>query len=398
MEKYPVCLAAYSIDEDRIKSSSGGIFAEIAKSVLNRSGVVFGASIDSDGRVFHKYITKKEDLDDLLGSKYVQSNIGASYKDVKQFLKDNKEVLFCGTPCQNEGLLSFLGSRPDNLILIDFVCHGVPSFKVFHNYLKEISDGKEVDKIYFRDKEHGWLDYSFKVNYKNGDSFSSIFKDNNYMRGFVYNYYLRPSCYKCRFKGVSRNTDITMGDFWGIQEEEPDFYDENGVSILLLHNEIAENIIAEIGDRIVSKKIDAERVIKHNPSIVSPSDKDIMHDLFFIDMKRGVDKAIAGIIAPNKLQKIRNKLYRGAYKTIKKARLSVFSRNTRKNNNSKIPIIFERKEDCCGCHACENVCPKGAISMHNDKEGFDYPSIDKGMCIGCNSCVSVCPISNFQQS
>ena len=402
MEKFPKCLAAYSLDKDRIKSSSGGIFAELAKKILDDSGVVFGASIDSEGRVFHKYITKSEELNELLGSKYVQSDVGTSYKNVRNFLKEGRKVLFCGTPCQNEGLLSFLKEKPDNLVMVDCVCHGVPSFKVFNAYLKELSKGREVDRIYFRDKEKGWLDYQFRIDYSDGRNFKEVYRDNNYMKGFVYDLYLRPSCYSCKFKGINRNTDITMGDFWGIKEEESDFFEENGVSVLLLHNEKAISIISEIQDKIESREIDVEEIIRHNPSLVKASNNNIMRTLFFADMKRGVNKAVEGIINPDRPQKFRNKLYRGFYKLRKrcnynykkKAIIECFNEfvKIKYERSGGTPKIFESKEECCGCYACANVCPKEAITMYEDKEGFAYPIIDNDLCVGCNNCVRVCPV------
>lgn len=397
MSNYPICLAAYSLNEDRIKSSSGGIFAEIAKIVLDRAGVVFGAAINTEGKVFHKYITKEEELQDLLGSKYVQSDLGNSFSNVKSFLKDNRLVLFCGTPCQTEGLLSFLGNKPDNLILIDFICHGVPSFKVFHNYLQEISQNREVEKIFFRDKENGWLDYSFRVEYKNGEVYKCIYNRSNYMHGFIYDLYLRPSCYSCSFKGIDRNTDITMGDFWGIKEEEPEFYDKDGVSVLLLHNKKSKQLIDLVQNKIKIKVIQVDEIVKHNPSIIKASDKSIMHDLFFFEMKKGVSHVVEGIKNPNIVQKVRNKLYRGVYKKIVAPR-SLKRINKASAQKGSIPVIYINKEECCGCSACLSACPKNAISMREDKEGFLYPKIDKSKCIGCKNCMRVCPNKNLKKN
>ena len=393
MDKNSICIAAYSKSEDRLKSSSGGVFAELSKKVLEKNGVVFGAAIDSDGKVFHKYVTKKEDLNQLLGSKYVQSNINTAYKDVRKFLKEDRIVLFCGTPCQNEGLLKFLKSRPENLILVDFICHGVPSHKVFSSYLKEISNGKEIDNISFRNKENGWLDYSFKVSYKDGTCFSENFKKNAYMRGFVFDFFLRPSCYKCTFKGVDRNTDITMGDFWGIQEEEPEFYEKDGVSVLIIHSEKGQKLFSEIEQVVVSKKISADEIVRHNQSLVKASNESEMRTLFFYEMKKGVKKAVDGIINPNKVQKLRNKIYRVGRKIIRKClkkKMNTLSSNT---GSKKVPVLFEQKENCCGCYSCSNACPVSAITMHEDKEGFFYPIIQKDLCVGCNSCKNACPIN-----
>ena len=398
-EDYPVCFAAYSNDPDRVMSSSGGIFAELSKKVLEDSGIVFGATIASDGKVSHTSVNSRNELYKLLGSKYVQSDIGTSYSEVKKYLKEKKLVLFCGTPCQNEGLLSFLGEKPDNLILIDFICHGVPSFKVFREYLNEISNSREIESISFRNKEKGWLDYSFRIDFKNRESFCSIYSKNTYMNGFLSDLFLRPSCYTCRFKGIRRKTDITLGDFWGILDEEPDFYEKNGVSVLILHNERACNLLSEINDRIVSKKIEITKVIKHNPSLVRSSDMNIMRNLFFLSMKSGIRNAINGILTPNLFQKVRNKIYRFAYKifhAIKNKFCCIKNTLSQKfkfeRKGTKAPVIFNSKSDCCGCYACFNICPKGAISMHEDVEGFYYPAINKELCVGCNRCISICPV------
>lgn len=397
VSNYPICLAAYSLDKDRLRSSSGGIFAEIAKIVLDQSGVVFGAAIDTEGKVYHKYITRLEELPELLGSKYVQSDMGTVYEKIREFIKEKKMVLFCGTPCQNEGLLRFFGKKPENLILVDFICHGVPSFKVFHTYLQEISKSREVDKIFFRDKENGWLDFSLKFEYKNGNVYKCIHKHDNYMHGFIYNLFLRPACYNCYFKGINRNTDITLGDFWGVMQEEPDFYDKDGVSVLLIHNERSKKLIDMIQDKIKAKEIDVEEVVKYNPAITTSVSKNIMHDLFFFEMKRGVGSAIEGIRNPNLVHKVRNKIYRGIYKKIIDSNPLRISRKTILKNEI-VPDLYATKEKCCGCSACLNVCPKGAIEMKEDKEGFLYPVIDKNKCIGCKSCIRVCPIRNHERS
>ena len=400
ISKYPVCMATYSTDVDRQLSSSGGIFAEIAKYVLDKNGIVFGTTIDTDGRVYHKYISNRIDLYDLLGSKYVQSEIGSSYSEVRVFLREGKTVLFCGTPCQTKGLLSFLGYKPDNLILIDFICHGVPSFKVFHKYIAELSKGKEIDRIFFRDKEQGWLDYSFKILYKNGDIYRCIYRDSDYMHGFIYDLFLRPSCYKCSFKGINRDTDFTMGDFWGIEAEEPEFYDKNGVSALLLHNQKAENILQEIKEKLIIKQIEIEEIVKHNPSLVASSPKNIMQHLFYFDMRRGVSKAVRGVYNPNLVQKVRNKLYRGIYRRIeiRVVRKKEISSSFKKAKDNIVPTLYSKKEDCCGCNACTNICPKCAIKMKEDKNGFFYPFIDSKQCVGCKSCIKVCPIKNRRKA
>ena len=317
MSDYPLCYAGYSMSETRSLASSGGFFELVAKYVLEKEGVVFGAAIDNKGHVFHKSVEQVEDLPCLYGSKYSQSKVGNVYSEIRRLLKEGRLVLFCGTPCQTSALAGIVGENRENLILVDFICHGVPNPEVLRRYIQEISEGKTVKSISFRNKEKGWLDYRVKITYEDGTEYSSDFRDNEYMHGFIFNLYLRPSCFECRFKGTDRVSDFTMGDFWGVKEEEPEFYDENGVSVILTHNVRAEKILSEIKDRLILKSVEIDKVIKHNPSLVKATDHNQMEKLFYIDYaRRGVIEAVNAIWRPNIFFKVRNKMYRGIMKLI----------------------------------------------------------------------------------
>lgn len=255
--------AAINPDEEiRLQSSSGGIFTLLAESVIAENGVVFGARFDEHWNVIHDYTETQEGLDIFRGSKYVQSRIGNTYGKILQFLKAGRKVLFTGTPCQVGGLKRYLRKEYDNLLTVDFVCHGVPSPKVWQKYLDEevahLCDKNSVSSypissfsgrdalvkgISFRNKVLGWKKYSFVLTLskataageQNTVSASSIFYDNAYMQAFLDNLSLRPSCYNCPAKAGKSGSDITLGDFWGIENIDPPMDDDKGASLVLVN-------------------------------------------------------------------------------------------------------------------------------------------------------------------
>ena len=215
----PIAYAAINKNEEiRRESSSGGMFTLLAEAILDKGGVVYGAAFNDEYIVEHIKVTQKEDLKLLRGSKYVQSKIGTIYEDVRDSLQNGKWVYFTGTPCQVDGLLTYLGKEDSHLICQDIVCHGVPSPKIWKWYLKQIKLNNA--RISFRDKSTGWESYSFTINQKK--KFTQYASDNLYMRAFVKNLSLRPSCYECQSKGIKRKSDITLGDFWGINKVCPE--------------------------------------------------------------------------------------------------------------------------------------------------------------------------------
>ena len=254
--------AAINKDEEvRKQSSSGGIFTALAEQVIKQGGVVFGARFDERWQVKHDYTETMEGLAAFRGSKYVQSQIGNSYQEAERFLKAGRKVLFSGTPCQIAGLRNYLRKEYDNLLTVDFICHGVPSPMVWRRYLKEEvarqCDRKNsvsahpiheedvlVEGISFRDKTMGWKKFSFALTLSttngSGDKIQfcscSPMTKNEYLRGFMSNVYLRPSCYSCAFKCLKSKSDITLGDFWNIRLYNKHLDDNQGLSLMLLNN------------------------------------------------------------------------------------------------------------------------------------------------------------------
>lgn len=257
-------------EEIRLKSSSGGIFTLLAEETLKENGVVFGARFDENWEVKHDCTETVEGLAAFRGSKYLQSRMEDNYKKAETFLKQGRKVLFSGSPCQIAGLKKFLRKEYENLLAVDFICHGVPSPKVWRMYLDETCQkiidqgGKNsvssvlanggrkscIEAIGFRDKISGWKKYSFflKLNsgiIKGGKNTAGLFEPhpgNIFMRGFLSNLYLRPSCHSCAAKSGKSGSDITIADYWGIHLFMPDFDDDRGVGLVLVNSPKGEKL------------------------------------------------------------------------------------------------------------------------------------------------------------
>ena len=226
----------------RMRSSSGGVFYALAEKVLNEGGVVFGARFDDNWQVVIDYAEDMQGVEAFMGSKYVQARVGEAYKDAKRFLQQGRKVLFSGTPCQVAGLHQFLRKPYDNLLSIDFVCHGTPSPKVWKLYLQEVI-GKlhRISDIEFRNKANGWKNFGFNLRYNDEDqtvSLLSSFHQNPYMKVFLQDIILRPSCYDCKAKGCRSQSNITIADFWGVNTVFPVMDDDKGTSLVFISTQI----------------------------------------------------------------------------------------------------------------------------------------------------------------
>lgn len=266
--------AAYNTDvEHRMLSSSGGIFYLLAQWVLERDGVVFGARFKGT-EVVHDYVENINELPELLGSKYVQSWIGDAYEKVKDFVAKGRMVLFAGTPCQVEGLKNLVGNK-ENLILVAFICHGVPSPAVWSRYMKEQKRElgiRSIRRISFRDKKEGWKNFSMRIDYENANreekSYVATLKQDRYLRGFLNDLYLRPSCYDCRFKKIERASDITLADFWGVENILPDWDDDEGMSLIMVHSAQGLRLFDEIKGQMQYHALEVDVVEKTNANAV----------------------------------------------------------------------------------------------------------------------------------
>lgn len=268
----PNAYAVIGKDEDvREKSSSGGVFSLLAFHVLSHGGVVFGAAFDeSFHSVHHIAVSSPEDLKKLQGSKYIQSKIENTYLEAKQCLEEGKPVLFSGTPCQIDGLRAVLKKDYDNLYLQDIICHGVPAPAVWDLYISHLEKkyGAKAIDVSFRNKKDSWKQYSLYVKFANGKAFSQKGSENLYMRAFLRDYDLRSSCYRCSHKELNRNADITLADFWGIENICPDMDDDKGTSLVIVHSAKGKQWLDAIAKNMIIKEINIEKAVGYNPSMI----------------------------------------------------------------------------------------------------------------------------------
>ena len=262
---------------ERNQSTSGGIFPLFAEYVLEREGVIFGAAYDSDFSVRHIKVCEKKDIPLLQGAKYVQSVIGTSFLEVKRELTSGRLVLFTGTPCQCAGLKSFLGKSYENLITVDMICHGVPSPKVWQAYVEYRSqkenEGIRPLRINMRSRSSGWSHYGYSTEFDYGDGKISQIGNNHdlFMKAFVGNICLRSSCSACKLKGVERCTDFTLGDYWGIWNQHPEFDDNKGTSVVFVHTQKGREMLEQLNDKVDCLKVRNEDAYRENGSLVRSS-------------------------------------------------------------------------------------------------------------------------------
>lgn len=268
--------AAYNLDSDiRWQSTSGGVFTALCTWILDRGGVVFGAVYNEDFTVRHCMIDRKAELWRLRGAKYAQSDLADCFSQVKTCLTHGQHVLFSGTPCQVVGLQKYLGKSWDTLLLVDVVCHGVPSPAVWKQYIQyrslQDAHGAIPNTINLRSKETGWPGYSIRFDYEGGAFYSAKNNVDPYLRAFVGDLCLRPSCYECRFKGISRISDFTLADYWGIEGQFPELHDGKGTSLVFIHSSKANTIWEDISSIMRWQKVDPNEAIRQNPSAIRAS-------------------------------------------------------------------------------------------------------------------------------
>jgi Pyruvate/2-oxoacid:ferredoxin oxidoreductase delta subunit len=248
----PDCYAYMSSDEEiRGQSSSGGI--------------VYGAAFDDDWNVHHIRVEKVEDLSRLRGSKYVQSDTNQIFVDVRKMLHNGRQVLFSGTPCQAGALHSYLGKWYENLLVVDIICHGVPSPAVWQQYV-QLRKKDSILRIRMRSKKISWEKYFMEFDYRCSDSYQQPLNKDVYLKGFLRNVYLRPSCYQCPYKQKNRSSGITIADFWGIDQIAPDMNDHKGTSLVILHSEKGKEAFARVEGK--RKEVLFDDAIRYNPSMV----------------------------------------------------------------------------------------------------------------------------------
>lgn len=278
-EKYkPIkAYAAMAIDKsDRYNSSSGGIFGVIAKNFIESDGVVFGAKMDENFQVYHSSASTKSELKELLRSKYIQSDMRKTYKDILECLKGGRKVLFSGTPCQVSAVRNYIPQKyKKNLYLIDIVCHGVPSQEFFNSYISYLSfmEG-EINSYTFRAKRQvdNGMNCFFSYKKKNNSKVLKNWPEDTFNYLYMKSYIYRDSCYGCQYATKDRCSDITLCDFWGWNNYHINFKFGSTVSGILINSNRGIDIIEAVKNRLIIENTDIENIRKHNGCLVKPSE------------------------------------------------------------------------------------------------------------------------------
>lgn len=268
-EQFP--LQVYNVinknDNVRFHSSSGGVFSLLAEKILGTGGVVFGVRFDEEWGAKLTYSDKIEDICYFRGSKYVQARVGSAYKLAKEFLDNGRKILFSGTPCQVSALCNFLGNKTySNLYTIDIICHGVPSPMIWKDYLLTFQDkiNSKISNINFRDKTTGWHNYSLSISAGSKLLYSAIHRDDPYMQSYLSKFNLRPSCFSCPVKSGRSGSDLTIGDFWGVEQISPKLDDDKGIGLLFVNSPKGLDLVSGINMHFNTMTLD--QAILYNPS------------------------------------------------------------------------------------------------------------------------------------
>ena len=270
-----------------LDSSSGGLFTALAQRVLEEGGCVFGAAFTRDFQyVNHVMIKKPEDLAFLRGSKYFQSQINDIYLQVQNQLREQRKVLFSGTPCQIAGLKRFLGSEYEHLLLVDVICHGVPSALLWQHYFLNIKNirAREIESVNFRNKRDGWKKFGIEIRTKQGKTFYQSLQENSYMQMFLKDLCLRESCYHCKVKESDTGSDITIGDFWGVERVAPEIDNFSGVSLALIHTQKGLRLFDQVRKKMTALQVNYDQAINYNPAFQHSAKRPSARDAFYTDL------------------------------------------------------------------------------------------------------------------
>lgn len=267
----PIAFAAYTKDEAiRLDSTSGGIHSTLALKMYEKNAYIGGAVYNADHTVSQIVDDNPARLPEIRSSKYLQSNAEGVYKEVKKLLKDGKNVLFCGTPCQIHALYNVVGKDWDNLYTCDFICRGVNSPKVFLKYMEmlERQFGAKATEIKFKNKKWGWHNFSLRVNFENGKEYCKDRWHDLFFIGYLQaGNFTRPSCYECQFKGFPQKADITLADFWGIEKVDATMDQDKGTSLVMVNSEKGRELFDSIKDKVEWRQFTMDDAREGNPAM-----------------------------------------------------------------------------------------------------------------------------------
>lgn len=299
--------------QEAITSTSAGIASVLARKIIEDRGIVYGACGWDCQHVHHIRIASFDGIDKLKGSKYVQSAIEDSFKQLKKDLEESLKVLFIGTPCQVAGLYGFLRKKYDNLYTVDLICHGVPSQKILtdalHDYLPK-TDLSQV-KVAFRKKEKGKSLYGLFVNHNDGRSlYRSVFPNNEYIVGFLYGLFYRESCYQCHYAHPERVSDITIGDYWDRDKKITLKNSGNGLSMVIVNTAKGEEVVEKCSSMLDKTTGSYQDFIKRNGQLHHPIKKNRYYDTFEADYSLKGFLGTASVCLKNEKSLIKKQLLR----------------------------------------------------------------------------------------
>ena len=307
------------LDKDILeKSASGGAFTGIVNSFCDENYVIFGARFDDKFQVIHDYVTSKDKIDVFRKSKYVQSDLRNCFKLAKSFLNEGKKVLFSGTPCQIAGLKCFLRKEYENLLCVDIICHGVPSYKVFNKYLnylvkkEKITDLSSIKRIEFRKKtikKEKINSRNLMIVLKNGKKMISDSTENLYLKGYSERLFLRPSCANCKFASKKRYSDITIADCWGIENIYSNINPHVGESLIIINTKKGQKIVNNMKKSFEFINLNEEFVCKYNECYHTPVNFHKKRNLFFdnldnMNFKKNIKICLRPVGIKNKIKYI----------------------------------------------------------------------------------------------
>lgn len=305
-EGYPVAFAAKSENDPmRMRSSSGGVFYELADQMLRDGGYVCGAVFDDEFHVKHILSNAKEDILRMMGSKYAQSDVGYCYREVKDVLEKGCKVLFSGCPCQVAGLRTFLGKEYPNLLLVELICHGIPSDHMLQTYIgmQERKYGAKLKRMEFRNKAKGWHNSAVRMEFEDHRIYSIPYTADAYTIGFLRNITLKSSCYNCHFRNFTTGNDIILGDFWGAEVELPED-DNKGISAILVNSGKGMDTLDRCN--LALTQTDVETVIKYNRNLLCSAAPSPQRSSFYASADtNGFEEAIRRYLEESTIQKLK---------------------------------------------------------------------------------------------
>lgn len=293
----------------RRDSTSGGVFTLLARQVLSTGGVVYGAAVTSEMKIAHVEVEREADLPRLRGSKYVRSDTGHTYAQAKQRLLEGKTVLYTGTPCQIAGLKAYLGKDYQRLICQDVICHGAPSPMAWQKYLtqRQREAGAKATAVSFRYKQPDWADYSLRLTFENGRTYQATADRDTYLKAFLHDLSLGHGCYHCAFKGLHREADLTLADFWGVWDVKPEMDDHKGTSLVLVHSEKGSQLLEKIRPLTHCQEVPAAEALAHNSSMFRSPAMPPAREQFFTGIRHNDFDSVVNILCPRPNLKTRLK-------------------------------------------------------------------------------------------